>query len=34
VQRDRFDRAFVRRWLVDMLGADSEQVAAWDRLAA
>jgi hypothetical protein len=34
VQGDRFDRGFVRRWLVDMLGTDSEQVAAWDRLAA
>ena len=33
VQGSRFDRAFVRGALVDMLGADAEQVAAWDRLA-
>ena len=33
VQGARFDRAFVRRWLVDMLGPDAEQVTAWDRLA-
>jgi hypothetical protein len=33
VQGPRFDRAFVRGALVDMLGADAEQVAAWDRLA-
>ncbi len=33
VQGPRFDRSFVRRHLVEMLGADAEQVAAWDRLA-
>lgn len=33
VQGARFDRAFVRHALVDMLGADAEQVAAWDGLA-
>lgn len=33
VQGSRFDQAFVRGALVDMLGADAEQVAAWDRLA-
>jgi hypothetical protein len=34
VQGTRFDRGFVRRSLVDMLGPDAEHVAAWDRLAA
>ncbi len=33
VQGARFDRAFVRRWLVDMLDEGSEQVLAWDRLS-
>lgn len=34
VQGGRLDRAFVRRWLVEMLGDESEQVVAWDRLCA
>jgi len=34
VQGARFDRAFVRRWLVEMLGEDADQVEAWDRLCA
>lgn len=34
VQGNAFDRAFVHRHLVDMLGAEAEQVVAWDRLAA
>jgi hypothetical protein len=34
VQGARFDRAFVRTSLVDMLGEDAEHVAAWDRLTA
>jgi hypothetical protein len=32
VQGARFDRVFVRRSLVSMLGDDAEHVAAWDRL--
>ncbi|HJW69287.1 MAG TPA: hypothetical protein VJ829_08020 [Candidatus Binatia bacterium] len=32
IQKTRFDAAFVRRWLVEMLGADDERVATWDRL--
>jgi hypothetical protein len=27
-----FDRAYVRRWLVDLVGADDERVQRWDRL--
>ncbi len=34
IQQNRFDTAFVRRWLVDMLGADDERIEAWDRLVA
>lgn len=28
------DRAYVRRWLVDMVGEDNERIAAWDRMVA
>jgi len=34
IQRGRFDIAFVRRWLVTMLGAEDERIAAWDQLVA
>jgi hypothetical protein len=34
VQRDAVDRAYVRAWLVDMMGADDPRVATWDRLWA
>lgn len=34
IQGPRFDAAFVRRWLVAMLGPDDERIADWDRLAA
>ncbi len=34
IQRDRFDTAFVRRWIVEMLGADDERVGSWDRTVA
>jgi hypothetical protein len=34
VQRDAIDRAYVRAWLVDMMGADDPRVATWDRLWA
>lgn len=34
VQGADLDRAFVRRWLVEMMGEDDERVAAWDRLVA
>jgi hypothetical protein len=32
IQGGRFDHAFVRHWLVEMLGRDDERVLAWDRL--
>jgi hypothetical protein len=28
-----FDREYVRRWLVELVGVEDERVAAWDRLA-
>ena len=34
IQGERFDAAFVGRWLVTMLGADDERVATWDRMVA
>lgn len=34
IQRGRFDTGFVRRWLVEMLGAGDERIVAWDRLVA
>jgi hypothetical protein len=34
IQRDRFDAAFVRQWLVEMLGAGDERISAWDDLVA
>ena len=27
-----FDRAYVGRWLVDLVGADDERVARWARV--
>jgi len=32
IQGDRFDAAFVRHWLVAMLGAADERIATWDQL--
>jgi len=32
IQGDRFDGAFVRRWLVDMFASDDDRVTAWDGL--
>lgn len=29
-----FDRAYVRRWLIDLVGDTDERVARWDRLLA
>jgi hypothetical protein len=29
---DRFDRGYVRNWLVDLVGGDDERVGRWDRL--
>ena len=29
-----FDRAYVRTWLVDLVGAGDERIARWDRLLA
>jgi hypothetical protein len=34
IQRERFDTAFVRRWLVDMLGAADERIETWDEIVA
>jgi hypothetical protein len=34
IQKGRFDAAFVRRSLLDMLGADDDRIPAWDRLVA
>ena len=32
--RPELDRAYVRRWIVDMMGEADERVAAWDELVA
>jgi hypothetical protein len=32
IQRGRFDSAFVRAWLITMLGETDERISAWDRL--
>lgn len=32
VRGARLDRAYVRRWLVEMMGDEDERVAAWDAL--
>lgn len=34
IQGARFDSAFVRRWIVEMLGEEDERVREWDRLVA
>lgn len=34
VQGAALDAAYVRRWIVDMMGEDDERVAAWDRIVA
>lgn len=34
VEGDDLDRAYVRRWLVDMMGEDDIRVEAWDRLCS
>lgn len=34
LQGGALDRGYVRRWLVDMLGGQSDRVAAWDAIAA
>lgn len=31
VQAERLDHAYVRRWLIEMVG-DDERVATWDRV--
>lgn len=28
----RLDHAYIRTWMVDMMGEDDERVVAWDRL--
>jgi hypothetical protein len=33
VQGPDLDRAYVRRWIVDMMGPADERVRAWDRIA-
>jgi hypothetical protein len=30
--RDELDRAYVRRWIVDMMGEDDERVQRWDAI--
>jgi hypothetical protein len=32
VQQRDLDRAYVRGWLVDMMGPDDERVRAWDEI--
>ena len=34
VRREALDCAYVRRWLVDMMGDDDERVRRWDELVA
>jgi hypothetical protein len=34
VQRGALDHAYVRRWVVDMMGEGDERVVAWDRIVA
>lgn len=34
VRGDRLDHAYVRRWIVDMMGDDDERVHAWDDIVA
>jgi hypothetical protein len=34
VRGDRLDRAYIRRWIVDMMGEDDERVLGWDALCA
>lgn len=31
-RRDRLDHAYVRRWMVDMMGEDDERVVLWDSI--
>jgi hypothetical protein len=33
VQGAALNRAYVRAWIVDMLGPDDERVATWDRIS-
>jgi hypothetical protein len=32
--RDELDRAYVRRWIVDMMGDADERVRRWDEIVA
>ena len=32
--RDELDRAYVRRWIVDLMGDVDERVTTWDRIVA
>lgn len=34
VRGEQLDQSYIRRWLVDMMGADDERVAFWDFLVA
>ena len=34
VQAERLDRAYVRRWLIDCVGANDERVTKWDALCS
>jgi len=33
-QGEKLDAGYVRRWIVEMMGADDERVSRWDRLVA
>lgn len=34
VQGDAIDRAYIRRWLVEMMGDDDDRITAWDAMCA
>jgi hypothetical protein len=34
VRGERFDRGYVRRWIVEMMGEDDERVRAWDEITS
>lgn len=34
VRREALDRAYIRRWLVEMMGEDDERVHRWDEIVA
>lgn len=34
VREDALDRAYIRRWLVEMMGEEDERVRRWDEIVA